>query len=185
MYPSPKFVFVHLEVPHPPFVFGPEGEAVTLESRFDDYDGDWLICDGRLNFAQYQKAYCDQVRFINSRMKKAIDEILSNSSNPPIILLLGDHGPRSETIWSNPEKTNMTECLANLGAFYLPGGGEKLLYPDMTLVNLFRAIFNHYFGERLIHLPDRCYFSTAKNFYVFYDVTERVRQDIKGQQSDE
>jgi hypothetical protein len=181
MHPGPKFVFVHIEVPHPPFVFGPNGEPITMVSRFDDYDGDWLIYNGRLNRAQYRKGYCDQVRFINSRMKKVIDEILSNSSRPPIILILGDHGPRSETIWEAPARTNMKECLTNLGAFYLPGGGEELLCPDMTLVNLFRVIFNRYFGENFELLPGLCYFSTAKHLYMFYDVTDRVRQDIKGQ----
>jgi hypothetical protein len=185
MHSGPKFVFVHIEVPHPPFVFGPGGEPViTMESRFNDYDADRIIHDGGLSLAQYQKAYCDQVRFINSRMEKVIDEILGNSSRPPIILILGDHGPRSGVIWEDPARTNVKECLTNLGAFYLPGGGEKLLYPDMTLVNLFRVVFNHYFGENFGLLPDRCYFSTAKRFYVFYDVTDRVRQGNKGQPAD-
>jgi hypothetical protein len=176
MHPGPKFVFVHIEVPHTPFVFGPNGEPVSIESEFSFDDADWLIRGGRLNRAQYRKAYCGQVRFVNARMEKVIDEILSNSSRPPIILILGDHGARSGTIWEDPVRTDVKECLSNLGAFHLPGGGEELLYPDITLVNLFRVIFNHYFGGEFELLPDRCYFSTAKHPYMFYDVTDRVRQ---------
>jgi hypothetical protein len=171
-----KFVFVHLEIPHPPFVFGPQGESVTVGNSFVNFDGDWLIRKGRISREQYKKAYCDQVSFINMRMKKVINEILNNSSQPPIILILGDHGPRSETKWGSSEQTNVKECLTNLGAFYLPDGGEKLLYPDMTLVNLFRVIYKHYFNKNEDFLPDRCYYSTARNFCVFYDVTDRVRQ---------
>jgi hypothetical protein len=181
---GPKFVFAHIEIPHSPFVFGPNGEPVSMESRLSFDDADWLIRPGRFSHAQYRKAYCDQIRFVNSRMKKVIDEILSNSSRPPIILILGDHGPRSGVIWEDPERTNAKECLSNLGAFHLPGGGEELLYPDMTLVNLFRVIFNRYFGEKLELLPDRCYFSTARYLYRFYDVTDRVREVYKGHPAD-
>jgi hypothetical protein len=78
----------------------------------------------------------------------------------------------------------MKECLSSLGAFYLPGGGEKQLYPEMTLVNLFQVILNHYFGEKYELLPDRCYFSTAKYPYGFYDVTDRVRDVYKGKPAD-
>jgi len=184
MHPGPKFVFVHIEVPHSPFVFGPNGEPVNMDSGLSYDDADWLIRPGRLNRPQYRKAYCDQIRFVNSKMKKVIDEILSNSSRPPIILIFGDHGPRSETIWEDPSQTNMKECLSILGAFHLPGGGEKLLYPDMTLVNLFRVIFNRYFGENLELLPDRCYFSTARYLYRFYDVTDSVREVYKGHPAD-
>jgi hypothetical protein len=184
MHHGPKFVFVHIEIPHSPFVFGPNGEPVAMDSRFNLDDADKLINYGRLSREQYQKAYCDQVRFVNSRMKKVVDEILSSSSRPPIILILGDHGPRSGVIWEDPVRTNMKECLSNLGAFYLPGGGEKQLYPEMTLVNLFRVILNHYFGEKYELLPDRCYFSTAKYPYEFYDITDRVRDVYKGQPAD-
>jgi hypothetical protein len=172
---SPKFIFAHLEIPHPPFVFGPYGQARNLEVWFNDQDGDWLICPGRLNRGQYRRYYIDQLIFLNNRMKKVVDEILRNSSQPPIIMILGDHGPRSETIWEDPNKTNVRECLAILNAYYLPNNGDKLLYPEITPVNSFRVIFNHYFGQKNSLLPDKTYFSTAMYLYKFYDVTEKLR----------
>ncbi len=184
MHLGPKFVFVHIEVPHPPFVFRPDGEPATIDSRFGYEDADWLIHGSRLSRPQYREAYCEQLRFVNLRMKKVIDEILGNSSRPPIILVISDHGVRSETIWEDVARTNVKECLSNLGAYYLPGGGEELLYPDMSLVNLFRVIFNRYFGENFGLLPDRCYFSGAKYLYEFYDVTDRVREADREQPAD-
>ena len=173
---NPKFVFAHIMSPHPPFVFGPNGESVMLEKRYNNHDGDWLIKPGRLTLAEYRNGYRDQVMFINKKMKKTVDDILSNSRRPPIILILGDHGPRSEVVWNDPEKTNMKECRANLSAYYLPRGGDKNLYPERTPVNIFAVIFNYYFGEKLDLLADRSYFHTMISSYKFYDVTKRVQR---------
>ncbi len=174
---SPKFVFAYIEAPHPPFVFGPNGEARNPEARCNDHDGDRLICPGRLTLEQYRTYYKDQIIFLNGRVKNAVDEILRNSKRPPIIMILGDHGPRSGTIWENPEKTNMKEGMSILNAYYLPNNGDRLLYPQITPVNSFRLILNYYFGgTRYMFLPDKSYFSTAKYLYKFYDVTERVRE---------
>ena len=125
---SPFFVFAHIESPHPPFVFGPDGEEVSYEKKLDDHDADWLIKKGRLTFSQYRKGYIDQVVFLNKRMKTIIDEILSSSKRPPIIILMGDHGPRSMLVWEEPEETYVRESMTNLSAFYLPDGGEEELY---------------------------------------------------------
>ena len=54
---SPKFVFAHIECPHPPFVFGPEGEPIQVEDRLAAEDGDWLINDARLTREEYRKYY--------------------------------------------------------------------------------------------------------------------------------
>ncbi len=174
--PSPKFVFAHIEAPHPPFVFSPTGQARNPEARFDDFDGDWLIKPGRLTLEKYYKYYIDQIIFLNGRMEKVVDEILENSKQPPIIMILGDHGPRSGMVWESVEKTNVRECLSILNAYHLPNNGDKLLYPQITPVNSFRVIFNHYFGEQCNLLPDKSYFSTATHLYKFYDVTERMRK---------
>jgi len=172
----PKFVFAHVEIPHPPFVFGPNGEPVRLEARFDDYDGDWLIRPGRLTLGEYKKRYRDQLIFVNKKIKKMVDEILSKSKRPPVILILSDHGPRSGTIWHDPKRTNVKECLANLSAFYLPHTHGNFLYPEITPVNIFRVILNEYFGEDLKLLPDKSYFSTARYLYQFHDVTKQVQR---------
>ena len=173
---GPKFVFAHFELPHPPFVFGPDGEPVQLESRFNDHDGNSLISRGRLSVQQYREHYRDQLIFVNMKMKHVITEILENSKRPPILLIFGDHGPRSGLNWESAELTDVKESLTMLSAFHLPGGGNELLYPEISPVNSFRIIFNHYFATDLELLPDRSYFSPAQNMYKFQDVTDRVRQ---------
>ena len=176
---GPKFIFAHIEQPHPPFVFGPNGEPVQLESRFNDHDGDWLVRPGRLTVEQYHKHYVDQLIFLNKKIEFVIDEILKKSSQPPIVIIFGDHGPRSRLNWQSLEKTDVRESFSILSAYHLPGNGKELLYPEISPVNSIRVIFNHYFGVNLDLLPDRSFYSTARFLYKFQDVTERVRTPFK------
>ena len=172
---EPIFVFAHIEVPHTPFVFGPNGEKRYPEKEYNDNDGDWLIREGRLTWEQYIKGYVDQLVYINKRMTTVINGMLSQSKNPPIIILFSDHGPRSLVFWEDPEKTYMRECMSNLNSFYFPDGNYSRLYDEITPVNTFRVIFNQFFGTDLKPLPDKTYYSTAIYCYKFYDVTDRVK----------
>jgi hypothetical protein len=171
-YPSPKFVFAHIEAPHPPFVFGPEGQR-TETTLFTNHDGDRIIGRGRLSREQYRSYYCDQVTFINRRVAPAIEQILAESPTPPVILLFGDHGPRSELYWRSVVRTNMWECMGILNAYYLPSGTSHL-YPSISPVNSFRVVFDRVFGIPQVLLDDRSYFSTDHRLYEFHDVTARA-----------
>jgi hypothetical protein len=50
--------------------------------------------------------------------------------------------------------------MANLAAFYFPGGDRRLLYPTITNVNFFRIVLDRYFGTKYGLLPDKSCFST-------------------------
>jgi hypothetical protein len=174
--PSPKLVFAHLPLPHPPFVFGPAGEPVEPGPRFSDDDGDWLIRPGRMTRAGYRERYRDQLTYLNREVLAAVDEVLGRAERPAVVVLLGDHGPRSELFWEDPGRTNHWEALGILVALHLPGGSGEILYPGITPVNLFRALLDHLLGAGLGPLPDRSYFSTARRTYHFHDVTDRARR---------
>ena len=178
MIKSPKFVFAHIEVPHPPFVSGPNGEKVYEELYknipYSDYDGNWLIKKGGLTREEYEKAYRDQIIFINDRIKKVISGLLKGTKDRPVIVMLGDHGPRSRLVWEDPSATYFKECMSILNTFYFPDGDYTALYPDITLVNTFRVILDKYFGTQFGLLEDRSYFSTAREIYKFIDVTDEV-----------
>jgi hypothetical protein len=73
---------------------------------------------------------------------------------------------------NNYEKTNKKERFSILNAYYLPGGGEKLLYPGITPVNTFRVIFKYYFGADIELLPDASYYSTWDEPFKFIKAPE-------------
>jgi hypothetical protein len=130
---GPKFVFVHLVIPHPPYVFGPTGGPVEPADV------------GTTKTQEGASHYRDQAIFISSRMAEIVPKIIANSSTPPVIVIQGDHGP---TVASSPRSR-----MSNLNVYFLPGADESL-YPTITPVNTFRVIFNTYFGQHLELLDD-------------------------------
>lgn len=136
---GPKFVFVHLNSTHPPFVFGPNGEPVDTFSE---------LWDARVNEKAFLQGYRDSIPFTDSQMEKVVDAILSKSKTPPIIIIQGDHGL---------QMAEGGRRLDILNAYYLPAGGEKQLYPDISPVNSFRIVFNQYFGGTYPLLKDESY----------------------------
>ena len=116
---------------------------------------------------------------MNKKVEFVIEEILKNSSRPPIVIIFGDHGPRSRLNWESSKKTDVRESFSILNAYHLPGNGKELLYPEISPVNSFRVIFNHYFGANFDLLPDRSFYSTARFLYKSQDVNERARMTFK------
>lgn len=113
--------------------------------------------------------------YVNKRLLPAIDAILPQSPEPPIIILQADHGPGLLLDWEEPANTYFRERLAIFNAIRLPEGESAGFYDEMTPVNTFRLIFNHSFGTELEPLEDKSYFSTWPQPYVFIDVTDEVR----------
>jgi hypothetical protein len=169
--PADYFVFAHIIIPHPPFVFGPNGEQRTPNTSHLLGDGDEYT--GRRE--EYVQGYRDQARFIDNQIQAVIDNILSKSKTPPVIIIQADHGPGAYLVWESPEKTNLNERFGILNAYYLPDGGEADLYPTITPVNSFRVVLNRLFDAGLELLPDKNYFTTWKRPYEFIDVTEQVQ----------
>jgi hypothetical protein len=150
--PGPQFVYVHLILPHPPFVFGPNGEHTDPADYWNEqkkYPPD-----------KFKIGYVNQTIYLNAKLLEMIDTILAESGTPPIILLQGDHGP-----WSQPNPQHFFI----LNAYHLPGQNDQL-YLQISPVNSFRVIFNAYFGGKYDMLPDVTYYSPVPKLYNFSEV---------------
>jgi hypothetical protein len=143
---GPKFVFAHLVIPHPPYVFGPTGGPVEPADV------------GTTKTQQGASHYRDQALYVSTRMAEIVPRIIANSATPPIIVIQGDHGP---TVASRPRSR-----MSNLNVYFLPGA-EKSLYPTITPVNSFRVIFNSYFGQDLQLLEDVSLYSDYEDPFNF------------------
>lgn len=164
----PVFVLAHLTTPHPPFVFDENGEPVTPDKEFTFSDGSHYI--GGASREEYVRSYVRQLHFVNGKVIALIDNVLASSPEPPVIILQSDHGPGSRLDWDSLENTYLKERMSILNAYYLPGGGATLLYDEITPVNSFRVIFNHYFGAHYALLDDESYFSLWNQPYGFIPV---------------
>jgi hypothetical protein len=150
--PEPTFSYIHLISPHPPFVFDPNGNPTYPP----DFWNQQRMYPGNL----YQKGYVNQAQFLNKNILQAVDTILANSDVPPVIIIQGDHGP-----WLQPNNKRMWI----LAAMYFPGQADKL-YPTISPVNIFRLVFNEYFGGNYELLNDISFFSPVPKLYDFSQV---------------
>lgn len=141
---APLFVYAHIVSPHYPKVFSSEGEINS------DWEADLISAvDGTYTYVQNQTIM-------------AIEAIIANSDQDPIIILQSDHGDTFEGGYRN----------LNLNAYYLPEGGESHLYATITPVNTFRLIFSRYFGMDFPLLPDKVYASPNDSRYDFTEVDD-------------
>jgi len=172
---GPKYVFVHIMMPHPPFVFDQDGTPVTPMQSFSMADGNRFPGSNE----DYIKGYAQQVRFTNSKLQDMINVILEQSQQPPIIIIQGDHGPRRLINWDSLGKNCIKEAASIFNAYYFPNGGIPEIYPSISPVNTFRLIFNHYFDTNLGLLDDRSYFSDFFHPYDFTEITDIVDIDCQ------
>jgi hypothetical protein len=143
---GPKFVFAHILVPHVPFVFGPNGDLRTDPGFFGGKSA------MPINAKYLQDGYTGQVQFINSQMLPILQSILNKSKNPPIIIMMGDHG------FSHESRNEI------LSTYYFPDHNYSSLYSTISPVNSFRVVFNQYFGTNFDLLPDKSFLSGQQTF---------------------
>ena len=169
--PQPTFTFVHIVAPHPPFLFGPDGEPVDPSEPFTFIED----ADVRLG-SEHEMRYRDQAIFITDRIQAVVDAILARSTTQPIIILQADHGSGAVPGWRDDSGEGLQQRMAILNAYLLPETCADDLYPEITPVNSFRVIFNCVFGGKIPLLEDRVYNSPwpSNARYKFYDVTDEI-----------
>jgi hypothetical protein len=161
---GPKFIFAHIVPPHPPFVFDADGEPLTPGYNYSFNDAS----DVALSDEEYREGYVNQLKFINTQIVRLVDEILENSKTPPIIILQADHGPGMMTDFGSSENTCMRERFSIFAAYHLPGLYLDDIPQDITAVNLFRIVFNEYFGAN---------YPMLSNYHYYYDETIYIFRD--------
>ncbi|HUU63499.1 MAG TPA: hypothetical protein VMX96_06235 [Dehalococcoidia bacterium] len=173
---EPTFVFAHMLIPHNPFVFDRNGNYLTAEE---------------VNNRSVEVNYIGQLVFANNRVMELIDELLSSSEIPPIIILQSDEGSYpggqdkwigegewEEAVgWEEATRAELREKVTILNAYYLPDVNRDVLYPSITPVNSFRLVFNLYFDTDFELLPDRSYAFYRDHPYKFFEITDMVNCD--------
>lgn len=167
---SPKFVFAHIVTPHPPFIFGPNGEATQPVHPYTLSDASHY--PGTTD--EYIEGYHNQVIYINKLVLETVDQILTQSQSTPIIIIQSDHGSGAYLNWSSPDDNDcLTERAANLTAVLTPDSSPKF-YDSITPVNIFRILLNHYFDIETELLPDKTFFLDPTKPYDIKEITSQV-----------
>jgi hypothetical protein len=167
---QPTFTFAHIISPHPPYVFNRDGSL---------YQKSTMSEIGNYNQWSETTLFVNQITHLNRLLETMVTELLTKSSTPPIIILQGDHGTFAlsgkQWNYANPSADAIKERMSNLVACYVPDVIRAGLYDSITPVNIFRVVFNQYFGAHYRLLPD-------KNFWDFDNRKEDVTQIVRSRQ---
>lgn len=160
---GPIFIFSHIVSPHHPYVFGANGEIVKEPTNKTTGLDTW----------QNKEDYVNQLIFINKKVKELVGKLTADKNNLPVIIIQSDHGSALTPGIEEYNPDLIQERMRNFMAFYMPG--KTTQYSFNSPVNIFRLIFNNYFGSDYGMLEEKNYFSTYGRPYKFIDVTESVR----------
>jgi sulfatase-like protein len=163
---GPKFVFAHLGLPHPPYVFDRNGRPIDKQP---------------LGVAPRARAYLEQLEYTNTRIKALVEKLLdAPPGRQPVVILQADEGPypsfghTAPAQWWRTTDAKLRTKFRILMAVHMPGI-EAGVYPHLSPVNVFRVVFNSYFGTELPLLPDESYVPTDKDRpYVWTRITDRL-----------
>jgi len=173
--PGPVFVFAHLLIPHPPFVWDASCRPIDPPVEFSLRDGQHFMAGQSRD--DYVKGYAGQISCLNKRLLPMLRRLIQNSSRdrPLVVLLQGDHGPGSQLDWDSAERSNVTERFSILNAYRLPGGDDQWSPGNsITPVDTFRLVCNRYFGSGLPYIPNASYFVPWGPKLISTDVTKRL-----------
>ena len=169
---SPFFVWAHVLLPHPPWIFGPNGEEITpgkpliLTDNPEYRDSGW---DPKLQYIQ-------QLEFSNKNIKNIVNQIFEIDPYS-IIIIQGDHGTGWDINWNNPSDKDKFQRLRNFDAIYFPDESKRnVLNNERTLVNTFRLVFNEYFNSDYQILENKMYWGTNNEPYSFANVTNSINK---------
>ncbi|MBX7133730.1 MAG: LTA synthase family protein [Fimbriimonadaceae bacterium] len=176
----PRFVVAHILAPHPPFVFGPNGEERRPNTQYSYADGSHFFANGGTEDA-YRSGYRDQLEWLNSSLIPQL-EALCKLQPPPILILQGDHGSKLMLDQESATQTDVREAFANLMALKVPEDLRQEVPMNLTPVNIFRILMNAIFDTNSAILPNRSYFSAWSQPMQFTDVTKRLDEQETVQQ---
>ena len=170
---SPKHVFAHFLVPHPPFVLNADGSCRDLETA---------------RKATRSENYVDQIRFANREVLALIDKILAGP-RPAVIVLHSDEGPWPAPYvgdehglgtdpvpvpWSQLSSGQLREKMGILLAVRDPSGKPPVTMP-VSPVQIYPAILRDHFGSSQPLPPSRHYmFKGDRALYEFEEVSDRL-----------
>lgn len=166
---GPNYVFCHLIMCHPPFVFDSNGGAVNPKRPFSLNDCYSFINAGG-TAEEYRTNYAQQLVFCNKKIIEVLDHIRNNSARPYVVIISSDHGPRLLVDEQNYHNSAFDESLPIFFAYSKPVGDDLDLSKVKSPVNLYRVLLNHYYGTNYELLPDYSYYSTWSKPLVFYNI---------------
>lgn len=132
---QPKFCFIHVVAPHPPFVLGKTGKANNTHLSDE-------------NLWEPEQQYLDQLEYVSEQIKEFLQYL--HEKNPhAVVILQSDHGPYG------PGKNAEEVFESRAGILYAYKAPMEIKIPsNSSSINTFPYFLNGLFGTRLAYLKD-------------------------------
>jgi hypothetical protein len=134
---TPAFTYLHLMMPHGPFVYDSLGHRTNIMAHLPSLSRDTL-----------DKMFLSYQAYTNRRMQSLIASLQKETSGKAVIIVMSDHG--YQPAYEKEKKL----AYYNLNAIYLPTRQYEALYDGISNVNQFRVLFNTLFQQKLPLLKD-------------------------------
>jgi len=134
----PRFVFMHVFLPHAPYIF----DSARHRRSQEEIAG----ASGPANYLGY-------LPYTNDKAREVITAIKQNTGGKAVILFMSDHGFRCFDPQVDP-----ASFFYNQNAVYFPNGDYSGFYDEITNVNQFRVVFTKLFHLNLPLLKDSTVF---------------------------
>jgi hypothetical protein len=138
----PTYLFAHILSPHPPFVHHREGTPVSVTRPFFLHDGSHYGPRDEL----YKFQYREQHEYITNRLISVIKNIKARCDNQCVIIVHSDHGS-AYGLEDAQNKSDLQERFSVLFAIFLPDNDYQGFSEDLSLVNVYRILFNKLFYQ--------------------------------------
>ena len=163
---EPVLVYGHFLLPHEPYVYA--GDCRHLEQPI------WPWHDRTIPMEVDTRAYLEQLSCTNRKVLDLVDRVLAESRDPPIILLVSDHGRSSMRFGVLPleqsSERDVVERLDNFGAFLVPAPYRDAFRNTRTPVGVMRTLMRSVFEVPLRELEEESYWSSTRRPFTFQPI---------------
>ncbi|THU33433.1 hypothetical protein FAM09_25110 [Niastella caeni] len=138
---SPAFTYLHLLMPHKPFLYDSTGK---VQDTYRAVDGKRILGTDKL--------YLQYLVYVNKRIMRFVEQLQSATKGRAVIMVMSDHGYR------DANSTGKDFRFINFNAVYLPNRDYHLWYDSVSNVNQFPLLFNTLFGQQIpLKKDSTCY----------------------------
>lgn len=130
---SPKFVYAHLYLPHPPFFYDENGKSNDIN---------YIITEkGQKN----KQLFLSYLKYTNKIILEFVKSILQAERDKAVVIIQSDHG--FTDFDGGPQDKELH--FKNYSAFYFPDKDYSGLYDSISNINTFPVLFNKYFNTKI------------------------------------
>jgi hypothetical protein len=130
---KPRFSYSHLTMPHFPYYYNGEGKPYPHSEIVGGKENEWR-----------PDRYLEYLKYTNGVIIDAVDFILNHSPEPPVIIILSDHGFRLHS-----QKVHEEYDFYNLNATFLPGQYSSKFEENLSNISFMRELLNLLFDQHL------------------------------------